>query len=143
MASTYLGYDYETLWANQAHWKKVTEYTSIIYQLIGWEFIYRAVEIDVTYKGVDVLHQIAYESDSERLKQEFLTRFEHRMCQVVLKRRLRLTDQKKAVFSKRRGPRVGDNLPYLALDKAVNQFHCRMFGLEEDEFYFYPMIYGI
>ena len=143
LASTYLGYDYETLWANQAHWKKVTEYTSIIYQLIGWEFIYRAVEIDVTYKGVDVLHQIAYESDSERLKQEFLTRFEHRMCQVVLKRRLRLTDQKKAVFSKRRGPRVGDNLPYLALDKAVNQFHCRMFGLEEDEFYFYTMIYGI
>ena len=94
----------------------------------------------MTYKGVDVLHQIAYESDSERLKQEFLTRFEQRMCQVVLKRRLRLTDQKKAVFSKRRGPRVGDNLAYLALDKAVNQFHCRIFGLEEDEFYFYPMI---
>lgn len=143
LASAYLGYEYETLWANPTHWKKVTEYTSIIYQLIGWEFIYRAVEIDVTYKGVEVLDQIAYESDTERMKQEFLMRFEQRMCQVVLKRRLRLTDQKKAVFSKRRGPRVGDNLPYLALDKAVNQFHCRMFGLEEDEFYFYPMIYGI
>lgn len=139
LASTYLGYEYETLWANPAHWKKVTEYTSIIYQLIGWEFIYRAVEIDVTCKGVDVLHKIAYESDSERLKQKFLTRFEDRMCQVVLKRRLRLTDQKKAVFSKRRGPHVGDNLPYLALDKTVNQFHCRIFGLKEDEFYFYPM----
>ena len=143
LASAYLGYEYETLWANPTHWKKVTEYTSIIYQLIGWEFIYRAVEIDVTYKGVKVLGQIAYESDTERLKQKFLKRFEQRMCQVVLKRRLRLTDQKKAIFSKRRGPSVGDNLPYLALDKAVNQFHCRIFGLEEDEFYFYPMIYGI
>ena len=133
-----LNHTKSTIYANPSAMKTLFNHMNIFFKLMGWKYVYKAIDISVSDTNVDLRFSTDYSLPHllDALE-SYMSKHINKLTMpyyLVAKDKLRECKKRGIEFEARLS--LNAEIPYLAEDPAVNLLHCKIFHLPDNKRYF-------
>lgn len=124
-----LGIKRKEIGFNSKKASKVYGYASVIYKLLGWKFVWKALDIQVVDRHNGLKEYPIDEFSNDKLLETLEPQIIHWVTVV------RVAKPKKHQISREKDDTSKKPYPYLIYSESVNRLHCKIFKKGENPYY--------